>query len=318
MSAILRAGSLVDGKYRVVKHLSSGGMGHVYEAEHVYTRRRVALKVLHTRSVDSTHRFMKEAEAVTAVDHPAVVELLDAGRDARGTWYAAFELLIGDDLESRLLGDGMRPAALVDVMCQVLEALAATHAQGYVHRDVKPANIFLDCDRGGVERVKLLDYGIAEPLGAQTSVGQHRVGTLEFMSPEQAAALPVDGRTDVWSVGAVLYRGLAGRGPVHAGLRAELARRLVEEDVPSLALARPDLPEDLVSVVDRALQRNPARRWRSAEDMAQALMCLDREALEAASAAGARPPPGPPQVDPRFFSQSTVDLLHPAALRAAI
>ncbi|MCA9554947.1 MAG: serine/threonine protein kinase [Myxococcales bacterium] len=306
----------MGGKYRVLQHLSTGGMGHVYEAEHIYTRRRVALKVMHAKSDDNSARLMREAEAVSAVDHPGVVEMLDAGRDADGCWYAVFELLVGDDLESRLAGGGMRPAELVAVALNVLEALAATHAQGYVHRDIKPANIFLDCDRGGVQRIKVLDYGIAEPMGSQTSVGQHRIGTLEYMSPEQAAARPVDARTDVWSVGAVLFRGLTGRGPVQAPNRVELARRLQEEDVPSVGTLRPDLPEDLVSVVDRALAREPSRRWRSAEDMAQALLCLDPAELAPLPAAGRRPTSVARRLDAPFFSQSTVDLLSPNALLA--
>ena len=317
-SATLRPGALVDGKYRVIQHLSSGGMGDVYEAEHIYTRRRVALKVMHPRAEDGAHRFMREAEAVSAVDHPGVVEMLDAGRDPDGIWYAVFELLVGDDLENRLSEGGLTPPELIAVALKVLEALAATHAQGYVHRDIKPANIFLDHDRGGVQRVKLLDYGIAEPIGAQTSVGVHRVGTLEYMSPEQAAAQPVDGRTDVWSVGAVLFRGLTGRGPVVALIRAELARRLVEEDVEPVVTVRPDLPEDLAKVVDRALARDPAARWRSAEDMAQALMCLDPRTLAALAApGGAAPSAAPRPLDQRFFSQPTVDLLRPGVLLAA-
>lgn len=278
---ILRNGDLVDGKYRVAQHLSSGGMGDVYAAEHVYTHREVALKVMRQRTDGAEDLFLREAEAVSAVDHPGVVEMYDAGRAADGTWYAVFELLEGADLEARFSSGLVTPSALRRITLQLLNALAATHACGYVHRDVKPANVFVGNDPTGAELVKLLDFGIAAKIGPDGAPALgHRVGTLEYMSPEQARGDNVDGRTDIWSVGALMFRGLTGRSPVAAPLAAETIRRLVEEDVASVGRLRPDLPEDLVEIVDRALQRRPKNRWACAEDMAQALLFLETAILK--------------------------------------
>lgn len=269
----------MDGKYRIEAHLSSGGMGDVYVAEHAYTRRRVALKVIRPKDDGAEARFLREAEAVCAVDHPSVVEMLDAGRARDGTWYAVFELLDGDDLET-LLDGGVPPAALVRIAVSLLEALAATHAAGYVHRDVKPANVFVGWDAAGAERVKLLDFGIAERMGPEgaPALGQ-RVGTLDYMSPEQARGDDVDGRTDVWSVGALLFRGLTGLGPLDTRRPREALTRLLEEGRPTVRRVRPDLPADLVDIVDRALERRREDRWAGAADMAQALLLLDPEPL---------------------------------------
>ncbi len=283
---ILRSGDLVDGKYRVAQHLSSGGMGDVYAAEHVYTHREVALKVMRQRADGAEDLFLREAEAVSAVDHPGVVEMYDAGRAADGTWYAVFELLEGADLEALFSSRLVRPPALRRITLQLLDALAATHTCGYVHRDVKPANVFIGNDPAGAEQVKLLDFGIAAQVGEDGAPALgHRVGTLEYMSPEQARGDNVDGRTDIWSVGALLFRGLTGRSPVAAPRAEETIRRLVEEDVASVGLLRPDLPQDLIEIVDRALQRRPEDRWSCAEDMAQALLLLDDSSIELLPAA---------------------------------
>ncbi len=306
----------MDGKYRVRAHLSSGGMGDVYEAEHVYTHRQVALKVMRHRTEGAEQLFVREAEAVCAVDHPGVVEMLDAGRSQEGTWYAVFELLEGLDLEAIFSGGGLGAQELTRVTLDLLRALAATHAEGYVHRDVKPANVFISFGPTGAGQVKLLDFGIAERMGPDGAPALgHRVGTLEYMSPEQAQGHNVDGRTDVWSVGALLFRGLTGRSPIVARRSTEALRRLVFEDVPSVGSLREGLPADLVAVVDRAVARDPERRWASAADMAQALLCLDSEELRCVEPPSPAPPPTPVRrpSQRRFCIQSTVDLLPQAS-----
>jgi len=284
-------------------------MGDVYVADHVYTRRRVALKVMRPRDEGAEARFLREAEAVCAVDHPGVVEMLDAGRASDGTWYAVFELLEGDDLETLLEAGEVSPLALVRLAVQLLEALAAVHAAGYVHRDVKPANVFLDNDPTGDERVKLLDFGIAERMGptGAPALG-NRVGTLEYMSPEQAEGLDVDGRADVWSVGAPSFRTRTGHAPFEARRPQEALARLLRQPVRSVRSLREDLPEDLVDIVDRALARDRDARWAGADDMAQALILLEPESLAKLRPAHAgRLRRGVTEAD--FCVQSTVDLL---------
>lgn len=313
---ILRRAELVDGKYRILSHLSSGGMGDVYAAEHVYTHRHVALKVMRHRDEGAEALFLREAEAVSAIDHPGVVEMLDAGRSAEGTWYAVFELLEGRDLEAILIDGGVSVPDLCRIAVDLLHALAATHSTGYVHRDVKPANVFITADPTGAPRVKLLDFGIAAQVGPDGAPALgHRVGTLDYMSPEQAQGHNVDGRTDVWSVGALMFRALTGRSPVQARRPADVLRRLIGEDVARLSAVRDDLPTELCEVVDRALARRPQDRWASADDMAQALLLVEPSLIS---------PLGPPRgrkprparlgaSQRRFCVVTTVDLIQAAA-----
>lgn len=299
-------------------------MGDVYEAVHVYTRRAVAVKVMRGTEPEDELRFVDEAEAVSTVQHPAVVEMLDAGRDDAGHWYAVFELLDGEDLETLIGRGALTPADVVRVAIPLLDALAATHAAGYVHRDVKPANVFVArCDTGR-EAVKLLDFGIAArmdgPSGGAPALG-HRVGTLEYMSPEQAHGEDVDGRTDLWSVGALMFRALTGVPPVDARHPRDVLRRLLAEEVPSVGALRPDLPDDLVEVIDRALCRTREGRWATAEDMGQVLRLVESAPLRAlgpAPLAPASPLPFGRATRPSASEAATVDGRRYAPERQAV
>ncbi|MBK6684111.1 MAG: serine/threonine protein kinase [Deltaproteobacteria bacterium] len=285
----LRVGTTVAEKYQVEKLLGAGGMGEVYQAEHVYTRRKVALKLVQAsvaRTMPAVEaRFFQEAQAAASVRHTAITEVLDAGREADGTLYLVFELLDGQDLEAAFTTLSFRPADLVRIGVRLLDALAATHASGILHRDIKPANIFLARTPNGATQVKLLDFGIAKRMDADRSVPSERgavVGTVEYMSPEQAAGVPLDARSDVWSVAAVLFRGLAGRPPFMPCDFHRMVLKVATEAAPSLADFRPDLPDDLIAAIDRALLRERTQRWASAEDMAQALALCDHAELHAA------------------------------------
>ncbi len=277
---------LVAGKYRLIRTLGVGGMGEVFEAEHIFTKRRVALKLVAgslARSVPAmAERFFAEAEAAASIAHPGIVDVLDAGCEEDGTLYLALELLEGQDLESAIRRDRLRPADLVRVGVRLLEALAATHASGYIHRDVKPANIFLARSVYGAVQVKVLDFGIAKRTDPKGKTDPDRgtvVGTIEYMSPEQAQGAPLDSRSDLFSVGAVLFRGLAGRPPFLGGDFHRTVLQITTERAPSLRSFRSDLPDDLVTVIDRALERDVADRWQTAEDMAQALAHCDHARL---------------------------------------
>lgn len=306
-------GSVVDNKYRILRLIGRGGMGDVYEAEHHFTKRRVALKVVHASALatpEAAARFFRETEATAAVSHPGVVDVLDAGREPGGALYAAFELLLGQDFETALRSDRVRPVDVLRVGVRLLDAVAAVHSRGFLHRDVKPGNVFLARARNGSLVVKLIDFGIAVSVEPESGVFRRQlggvVGTIEYMSPEQAGGLEVDRRSDLWSIAALLFRGLSGRPPFVPGNFQKTLRELGSQRPPSLSLLRPDLPLDLVSVVDRGLERHPKDRWACAEDMAQALALCDLQQLTQAPSARTYLPEGTSQTPP----QASDDTLH--------
>src|SRR5690606_13157209 len=210
--------NVVAGRYRLVEFIAEGGMGSVFRAEHVLSRKKLALKVVHPylcKGRQGVERFRREVSAAAAIDHPGIVQVYDAGVDDDGGFFMAMELLRGESLGDLLRREwpGMRRSvALVEGM---LEPLAKAHAKGFVHRDLKPDNIFLAVDDEGRERVKLLDFGLAREVskGGPTRTGI-TFGTPEYMSPEQAiSARQVQEPGDVWSVGVMLYELLSGLHP---------------------------------------------------------------------------------------------------------
>lgn len=280
----------MDQKYRVLRLIGRGGMSDVYEAEHVFTKRHVALKLVHARTAlatpETVDRFFREAEAAAAIAHPGAVDVLDAGRDADGALYMALEFLKGRDLESSLREERVRPLDLVRIGVRMLDALSAVHARGLVHRDIKPSNVFLAEAANGSLVVKLIDFGIALKVDPATGLAQVErgsvVGTVEYMSPEQASGGAVDARSDLWSVAALLFRGLAGRPPFLPGTLHESILEVTEARAPSLAEFRPDLPIDLIGLIDRGLERDAGERWTSAADMGQNLALCDEPSLASA------------------------------------
>ena len=293
-----RIGQVVGRKYVLLRVLGRGGMGAVYLGRHAYTGREVAVKIvdpLVATSRAGQARFLQEARAASAIRHPSIVELLDAGQEeGGGALYLVFELLGGMDLDHRLARAPLTPDEVADVAIQVLEGLEAAHALGFVHRDVKPANLFLVAE--APPRVKLLDFGIVKRIGDApdlhlTATGAV-LGTPSYMSPEQAAGGKLDARTDLWSLGAVMFRALGGRPPFESENYNQLILRLATERPVSIAAVRPDLPADLVLIVDRALTPEPAARWSSAAEMRRALETY-RGRLSPA------PPDAGPPLEPR-------------------
>lgn len=282
------AGRIVAGRYVLEEVLGSGGMGAVYGATHRVTGRRVALKRLHPHLAESDamrSRFLREARAVGALRHPGIVEVLDAGLDSDATPFVVFERLEGRDLSAALQARALSPGALCRIVLDVLEALGAAHAHGFVHRDVKPSNIFLADLPGMPEpRTKLLDFGIVRPLrpdSAPLTEAGAALGTPSFMSPEQLAGAEVDGRADLWAVAVVLYFGLTGRLPFSArnplGLAAALLRGV---DAPSSL--EPSLPAEADRVISKALDPRLEARFQTTEEMRSALRVVERT-LEAPS-----------------------------------
>ncbi|MCC6877441.1 MAG: protein kinase [Sandaracinaceae bacterium] len=268
-----RVGTTIGGKYRIDRILASGGMGTVFAGVHEWTHRGVALKVLnyeHAREPEVVRRFLQEARAAAQLKHANVVDVLDMGQEPDGTVYLVLELLEGETLKACMKRGPLAPSQLVTLLAPVMHALAAAHAKGVVHRDLKPDNIFLALDEAGRLVPKLLDFGIAKVGSGESSSTRTgtMVGTPHFMSPEQVRGeRDVGPAADVWSMGVVIYACLAGRLPFDAdSAAAVLAKVITERPVPLLAV-RPDLPPELGALVDRALQARPSDRFANMSEM---------------------------------------------------
>jgi len=279
----------VLGPYRIVKELGKGGMGAVYLAVDTRLDRELALKVmLQSFAADpaAKERFLREAKAVAKVSHDHVVTIFEAD-ERDGVPYIAMQFLQGAPLDEYLKKKGSPGVAqCVRIVREAALGLAAAHARGLVHRDIKPANLWLEAPHG---RVKVLDFGLAKPIGSDSELTKSGavVGTPAYMSPEQARGQKVDARTDIFSLGAVLYRLLTGRNPfLGEHIMAVLTALAVEEPTPVCEL-NPDVPEPLARVVHRMLAKNPDARPQTAHEVAELL----RSATERPAAAGPTPLP---------------------------
>src|SRR3954451_23067697 len=275
--------TMVDGRYRAQKRLGSGGMAEVWCAEDEVLGRRVALKLLGSRydeDDESRERFRREAQAAAGLAHPNIVGIFDRA-EWDGTPYIAMELVDGRTLKDLVRERGpLAPAAAVDIMVQILRALDYAHRRGIVHRDVKPQNVILD-DEG---RAKVADFGIARQGASEMTQTGSIVGTVQYLSPEQAQAQPVDARSDLYSAGVMLYELLTGQVPFDAESPVSIALKQVSEPPVPASQLRPGLPPSLEAVVLRALEKYPARRFQTAEDFIAALEASRRVPVAAAPA----------------------------------
>jgi eukaryotic-like serine/threonine-protein kinase len=276
-------GEVVAGKYVVESRLSAGGMGVVLKARHPALGQHVALKILRAEWVAvpaAVARFAREARSAAQIRGEHVVRIYDVGTLDNGTPFMVMELLEGSDLGSLLHVRGAIPipvAEMADYVIQTCEALAEAHALGIVHRDLKPQNVFITSRPDGTPLVKLVDFGISKL--PESAGGAHEVtttasllGTPTYMSPEQLLApKEVDARSDVWSLGILMYRMLAGKPPFAGETMPELCARILTSPIPRLASSRPDVPEDLARVIRRCLSRQPADRFQSVLELAKAL-----------------------------------------------
>ena len=255
------------GPYRLLREIGGGGMGTVYEAEDVRLGRRVAVKLLppeYSRDRRAKERFLREARAASAVDHPNLCTVYDVG-ESGGRLYIVLAFYEGETLRERLRCGPLPLAEAREVAIQVARGLARAHEAGIIHRDIKPANVMLT--RRG--EVKILDFGIARLEGDEASLTRTGAswGTPAYMSPEQARGDSVDARTDVWSLGVMLYEMVAGRRPFRGdSLEAVVSAILTREPEP-LERGRPEVAAGLVRVVERALSKDPADRSASAAEM---------------------------------------------------
>jgi len=276
---LLAPGQLIANKYRVARRIGAGGMGVVYAAEHVLLRERVAIKVLRAEVIsdrDVVARFLNEARSAARIRSAHVAEVKDVDTLPDGTPYLVMEYLEGCDLGHRHRdGDLVAVIVAVDYVMQTLEALAEAHAAGLVHRDLKPANLFLAKQRDGSETLKVLDFGIAK--SADLEVVTHTgtvLGSPSYMAPEQIRnARGVDARADIWSVGIILYKLLAGRKPFDGQTIGETFAAIFAQEAAPLRLSRPDVPEALEKLIlKRCLARDPRERCFNVAVLARALV----------------------------------------------
>lgn len=271
-------GSVLRGTYRVQRVLDRGGMGIVFEAEQVRLARKVAIKVLPGHLAREAHalmRFQREAELVSLLQHPHVVQIVDFDTTERGEPYIVMELLTGESLAERLAREGKMPLSFaVRVATQAASGLAAVHGALIVHRDLKPANIFLSRLPTDDTHVKLLDFGIGKRLNATRQLtGENDViGTPDYMPPEQAAGKVsrIDQRSDQYSLAVIVYEILAGRTPFVGDMTAILSQ-VVNDEPPSIAELVPSLPVEVGQVLQRALAKEPADRFDTIVEFSTAL-----------------------------------------------
>ncbi|HEY0250511.1 MAG TPA: serine/threonine-protein kinase [Kofleriaceae bacterium] len=254
--------------YRLIDQLGEGGMGRVYLAVDRESGRRVAIKVLareHAESAEIVQRFLGEARTIR---HAHVVEVLDAGRLPDGTPYIVMELVEGRSLRAFVQRGAMPLDGLAHVVGQVLDALAATHANGIVHRDLKPDNIMITA----AGDAKLVDFGVAKIAGNQvrTRTGV-AIGTPEYMAPEQIRGGVIDGRTDLYSLGVVMYELATGVRPFEAASDFDMMEQHLRTEPLDARERRPELSEPLWNVIRRAMHKQPDQRFRDATEMAVAL-----------------------------------------------
>jgi serine/threonine-protein kinase len=259
-------GSLFDGRYRIVRKLGSGGMAEVYLAEDEELGRKVALKMLderHARDEQFVERFKREARNAAGLSHPHIVRIYDRGQ-AQGTYYIAMEYLDGPTLKELLVRKGPTPPlTAIKFAREILSALSEAHKHEIVHRDIKPHNVIVSPDWN----VKVTDFGIARSGASQMTEAGSIVGTAQYLSPEQARGKPVDQRSDLYSLGIVLYEMLTGRVPFTGDAAVEIAMKHLSAIPEPPSKLRPEISHDLDAVVMRALAKDPADRYSSAEEM---------------------------------------------------
>ncbi len=286
-----QANTLVDqtiGHYKISKRIGIGGMGEVYLATDITAGRKAALKLLPARFTgdpERLKRFQQEAHAVVGLNHPNILTVYEIGED-HSTHYIASELIEGETVRQRLARGRMELNEAIDVAIQVASALAAAHDTGIIHRDIKPENVMLRPDG----YVKVLDFGIAKLaeqevpvtiptdqalLLVETNLGSI-LGTVRYMSPEQARGVPVDKGTDIWSFGVVLYEMVTGHGPFIGETPGEVMHSILETEPPPLTSYITQIPVELQQIISKTLRKDRAERYQSAHELLEALQRLRR------------------------------------------
>jgi serine/threonine-protein kinase len=294
----------IGGRYRIDRILGEGGAGCVYHATHADLKRGVAIKVVRPgrETAHSVERMRREARAVAKLRGPHVVRLLDYGDDPALGRYIVMEYVEGSTLRAQLERGPFAPGRAVSLAIQACEALGEAHSHGIVHRDIKPANLMLGTAADGREILKVADFGIAKAESHSVSLTESAtlLGSPKYMSPEQIReARNVDARSDLWSLGVVLYEMVSGRLPFEAFTASGLLARIAADPPTPLRERLPGVSRELESVIMACLEKDPARRIASAEALAERLRGLSSESLRLSEVPSAdAPKPGSTTVEP--------------------
>jgi eukaryotic-like serine/threonine-protein kinase len=262
--------TIIDGRYRVLSRLGSGGMADVYLAEDRLLGRQLAVKVLHHHFAEDqefVERFRREASSAAGLSHPNIVGIFDRG-EWNGTYYIAMEYVAGRSLKTVVREQGaLDPATAIDIVTQILRAARFAHKRGVIHRDLKPHNVILD-EEG---RARVTDFGIARAGASDMTLTGSIMGTAQYLSPEQAQGHAVSGRSDLYAVGIILYELLTGAVPFDGETAVAIAFKQVSAEPRAPSELQPGVPGALDAVVLRALAKDPARRFADAEEFIAAL-----------------------------------------------
>jgi serine/threonine-protein kinase len=281
-------GKTIFGEYTISSKLGEGGMGAVYLATQQQIEQQVAIKVLHGRAArndELVQRFYREAKTVTMLSHPNIIRVFIFGRTEEGLIYLAMEYVKGVSLRDELQNRGrMSEMRAIKILKQSLSALAEAHTLGIIHRDLKPDNILLTSYRGEDDFVKVLDFGIAkikDPTGQQRQLTQAGVvyGTPEYLSPEQAQALELDHRSDVYSLGCILYEMVTGHVPFTAPKTVNILMMHVYEPAPPPSTKFPNISKEMEEIIMKALQKKPEQRYQTAMEFFEALVSREQELI---------------------------------------
>ncbi|MFV2000838.1 MAG: Stk1 family PASTA domain-containing Ser/Thr kinase, partial [Acidimicrobiia bacterium] len=294
---------VLSDRYRIVKHLARGGMADVFEAEDTLLNRSVAVKILHANFASDdafVARFRREAQAAANLSHPNIVAIYDWGKDS-GTYFMVMELINGRTLRQIVKTEGaLMPRRAAEIASETAAALSIAHQHGVYHRDVKPGNIMITKDGA----VKVTDFGIARALDDSEELTRTGavIGTATYFSPEQAQGLPADDRSDVYSLGIVLYEMLTGKPPFTGESPVAVAYQHVSEAAPSIADISPDAPLEIAAITEHAMRKDPADRYQSADafrdDLLRYLGGSEPLAAAAAMAGAATAMIPPPMASP--------------------
>jgi len=266
--------TIVQAKYRILREIGRGGMGIVYEAEDIRLNRTVALKFLPaelTRDPKARERFVQEARAASALDHPNICTIHEIDETEGGDMFIAMACYGGESLEQKIVDGPIAATDVIGYSAQIAEGLAKAHERGIIHRDVKPGNILITSDG----TVKIVDFGLAKLAGqVRRTLPGTTLGTVAYMSPEQARGESADVRTDVWSLGVVLYEMATGELPFRGENGQAVLYSILNKPPKPVQELRPGFPTELETIIRKALNKDPAKRFTSAQEMAEALSDL--------------------------------------------